>query len=214
MAEDFIFSNSISDAFAVVSNEGPAKFADMNRGITPIFFIESIPDEKASEEAGTLRMRDEERVRLFTAGDPNSSPVHPVTAETKKRFAAAYAEWTATRKNDHIEGVPLKAWPLASRAFVLELEALHIRSVEDLSIISEQTMMRIVDGRVWRDKALAWLTANKDAGAAAKYAAEATRLREDNAALAEQVRELIGRVKALEKASQDEALIHLNLRAN
>ncbi len=192
------FSNSVDDAFAVVGNSGQARFAEQNKGVTPIFFFEDVQDDAATEKAGTLRMRQEERVRLFTVGDPNSSPVHPITPEIKQRFAAAYKEWQQTRKNDHIEGVPLSVWPLVTRAFVMELNALHIRSVEDLSIASDMTIARIVDGRVWRDKAKAWLEANKDAGAAAKYAAEASRLRDDNAELKRQLAELAGRVQALE----------------
>lgn len=201
--EDFTFSSGLDSAFATVGSDGAVKYAEMNKGITPIFFIESIPDDGATERAGTLRMRDEERVRLFTSGDPNSSPVHPVTDEIRKRFGAAYKEWQATKRNDYIEGMPLKAWPLASKSFSMELEALHIRSVEDLSIASDAMVARIVDGRIWRDKALAWLATNKDASKAAEYAAQASRLSADNAELRAQLSELADRVRSLEGSKDD-----------
>lgn len=199
------FSDSLDSAFAIVNGDNSVRYAEMNRGITPFFFTEELPDEAASEKAGTLRVRVWERVRLFTSGDPNSSPAHPVTEETKLRFAAAYAQWKATKKNDHIEGIPLKEWPIISRGFIMELNALNIRSVEDLANTSDQTIMRIVDGRAWREKAKAWLDTAKDARAAARYAAEAARLRDDNAELRATVAELAERVRALEPKKKEAA---------
>lgn len=196
MYDDVNFDSSLAGAFAVVGDS--TKFADMNKGIQPIFFIETVTDEAATEKAGTLKTIDLERVRLFTGGDPNSSPVHPVGDAERQRFASAYAEWKATRKNDHIDGTPLAAWPLASRGFVMELAALHIRSVEDLSVVSDANISRISDGRIWREKAIAWLASSKDAAASARFAAEAERLRNDNADLKRQIVELAGRVQAIE----------------
>lgn len=201
MSDDFAFDGSIGGAFAIIDSQ--TKFADMNKGIQPIFFTEAVTDEAATERAGTLKTIELERVRLFMAGDMNSSPVHPVDSAIKERFAEAYAKWQKTRSNDHIDGTPLAEWPLASRGFVMELNARHIRSVEDLAIVPDTGIAAITDGRIWREKAKAWLTTNKDAGAAARYAAEAQRLRDDNADLKRQLAELAGRVQAVEAAAGD-----------
>ena len=195
MSEDFSFDNSLGGAFAVIDNS--TKFADMNKGIQPIFFTDDIEEGKATAEAGTLKVRSVEFVRLFTAGDMNSSPVHPVTAELKERFADAYEKWQRTRKNDHIDGMPLAAWPLASRGFVMEMKALHIRSVEDLANVADTNISKISDGRIWREKAKAWLDTNKDAGAAARYAARAEAVEADNADLRRQIADLGARLDAL-----------------
>ena len=188
MSDDFSFDNSPGGAFAVIDNS--TRYADMNKGIQPIFYVESVEDPGESEKAGTLKMRECEFVRLFMAGDMNSSPVHPVTKELKERFAEAYAKWQATRSNDHIDGTPLAAWPLASKGFVMELKALHIRSVEDLAGVADNNISKITDGRIWREKAKAWLGSNKDSGTAARLAAENERLRTDMEDLKRQVAEL------------------------
>ena len=195
MSDDFTFDGSLGGAFAVIDNS--TKFAEMNKGIQPVFFVDQVEDGRATEEAGTLKMRDVEFVRLFMAGDMNSSPVHPVTKELRERFADAYDKWARTRANDHIEGMPLAAWPLAPRGFVMEMKALHIRSVEDLAAVADTNIGKISDGRIWREKAKAWLDTNKDAGAAAKYAARATSLEADNADLRRQLAELAARVETL-----------------
>jgi hypothetical protein len=196
MSDDFS-SLDLGSAFATVGMDRTS-YADMNKGIQPLFFIEELPDDAATEKAGTLKMAAHERVRLFTAGDMNSCPVHPVTPAIIERFHEAYAKWKATRSNDHIDGTPLAAWPLAGRGFVMELGALHIRSVEDLAGVADVNIAKISDGRIWREKAKAWLASNKDSAAAARFAAEAERLRDDNADLQRQLAELAGRVQAIE----------------
>lgn len=184
------WDNSLDGALAVVGRGGGTRFAEMNKGITPVFFVEDLPDDAATEKAGTLKVRSHERVRLITAGDMLSAPVHPVTKEIIERFPDQYDRWKRTRSNDHIDGTPLSAWPQANRGFVMELNALNIRSVEDLAAVSDANISRITDGRIWREKAVAWLATSKDAGAAAKYAAENERLRADVDDLKRQLSEL------------------------
>jgi hypothetical protein len=198
LSDDFFFDNSQNGAFATVGADGQVNMTEMNRGITPIFFKESLPDQKATEAAGTLRMRDQINVRLHVAGDMNSAPVHPLTDELKERFRPQYDRWLATQSNDHIDGTPLAAWPQASAGFVAELKALQIRSVEDLAAVSDTNIGKIMDGRLWREKAKAWLATSKDATAAVKYAAENERLKESVEDLKRQVAELAGRVEGQE----------------
>jgi hypothetical protein len=200
MSNEFAaFDDTENGVFATIGKNGAgAKYAEMNKGITPLFFVEELPDDAATEKAGTLKVREQECVRLIIAGDMLSAAVHPVTREIKERFADAYDRWKRTRSNDHIEGTPLSAWPLASRGFIMELNAINIRSVEDLSGVADTNIQRITDGRVWRAKALAWLKTNKEAGASAKYAADFERVTVENADLKDQIAKLAGRLSSLE----------------
>jgi hypothetical protein len=192
MADDFSFDSSLNGALAVIDNS--TRMAEMNKGITPMFFTEDVEDQAATAQAGTLRMTSVERVRLFTAGDMNSCPVHPVSPALIERFSEAYARWKATRSNDHIEGTPLSAWAMVSRGFVMELAALHIRSVEDLAGIADTNITKINDGRQWRAKAAAWLAVNKDASAAARYAAKSEHQDGEIAELKRQIADLAARL--------------------
>ena len=149
-----------------------------------------MPDNAASETAGAPRFREEERVRLIIAGDMFNQPVHPVDEAIKERFSAAYKAFKDSKVERHVEGTLLREWPQLSRIQIAELEALGIYSVESLRDISDSNVNRIPDGRIWREKAKAWLDQAKDGAAATRYAAENERLREKLEALEKRLAEV------------------------
>lgn len=177
--------------FANVGDNGMVGFTAMNKGVTPIFFVEPIPDDKATEESGAVRMREQEMVRIVVAGDMLNVATSPVTEELKARFATQYEAWKQKRVELHIEGTPLKNWPMIPAIRIAEFNAAGVFSVENLSDVADTNLGRLVDGRVWREKAKAWLASAKDNGAAAKYAAENERLRNDMNEMQKKIDELI-----------------------
>jgi hypothetical protein len=177
--------------FANVGDNGMVDFTAMNKGVTPIFFIEPIPDDKATEESGAVRMREQEMVRIVVAGDMLNVATSPVTEELKVRFAIQYEAWKQKRVELHIEGTPLKNWPMIPAIRIAEFNAVGVFSVENLSDVADTNLSRLVDGRVWREKAIAWLKSAKDNGAAAKYAAENERLRTDMTEMQKKIDELV-----------------------
>lgn len=181
--------------FANVGDNGMVDFTAMNKGVTPIFFIEPIPDDKATEESGAVRMREQEMVRIVVAGDMLNVATSPVTAEMKVRFAVQYEAWKLKRVELHIEGTPLKNWPMIPAIRIAEFNAVGIFSVENLSVVADSNLGRLVDGRVWREKAIAWLASAKDNGAAAKYAAENERLRSDMTEMQKKIDDLTALVE-------------------
>ena len=166
------------DPFASINEYGTVNYADMNRGVTPIFFNQLVPHPALTEESGRPRWVNEERVRILVAGDTLNSGVYPVTEEYKQRFADAYAKFKEGAKERHIEGTPLSQWPMMTPLMIKELEALNIFSVEDLSNLADGNVTRHPDGRMWRERAKAYLAHAKDSAAATKYAAENERQRE------------------------------------
>lgn len=181
--------------FANVGDNGMVDFTAMNKGVTPIFFIEPIPDDKATEESGAVRMREQEMVRIVVAGDMLNVATSPVTAELKVRFAVQYEAWKLKRVELHIEGTPLKNWPMIPAIRIAEFNAVGIFSVENLSVVADSNLGRLVDGRVWREKAIAWLASAKDNGAAAKYAAENERMRNDMSEMQKKIDDLTALVE-------------------
>lgn len=173
--------------FATVNGDGGIDYALMNKGITPIFFIEPVPDEKATEAAGAVRMREQEMVRIQIAGDMLNVATAPVDAAVKERFATQYETWKTKRQGRHIDGTPLKNWPLISAIRIAEFEAVGIFSVENLAEVADTNVVKLADGRVWREKAVAWLKSAKDNGVAAKYAAENERLKSDMSDMQKQI---------------------------
>lgn len=176
--------------FATVGDFGQIDYAEMNKGVQPIFFTEPVPDHAASERDGVPRYRDEERVRIIVAGDQFNQAVHPVDDAIKARFPEHYARWQATKKDMHIDGTPLKQWPLLSPAQIAEFNALNILSVEMLAELSDGNVAKIFDGRQWREKAKAWLAQAKDGATATRLAAENDRMKQEIEALKARLNEI------------------------
>ena len=179
--------------FADINGQG-ANYADQNKGITPIFFLEPVKDEAASEREGIARFVEQERVRIVVAGDQFNIAVHPVDAGIRERFHDQYERWKRTRESLHVDGTPIEQWAILSRAQIMELKAMGIHSIENAAALSDTNLARIPDGRAMRSKALAYLESAKDGAAAMRYAAEADRLRDDVSELRKTVEELSARL--------------------
>lgn len=188
--------------FATVNEFGNVDYAEQNKGITPLFFVELVADDAASEAAGAPRRREIEMVRLMIAGDMLSSPVHPVNAEFRERFSAAYAKFKAGQTAIHVEGTPLRDWPALSRLQIAELEDLKIYSVDQLAGVADQNINRIQDGRILRAKADAFLKLSKDSAHANKLAADNERLRGSVDDLTAKLADLSARVEQMQAEQQ------------
>ena len=178
--------------FADITATG-VDYSQMNKGITPLFYIQPVPDEKATEKAGAVRYLEQEMVKIFVTGDLNNVHNSPVLPEHKERFAEAYAAFK-NKESRHIEGTPLKHWPMIPPLRVAEFEAMNIFSVENLRDTSDNNIQKLADGRVWREKASAWLESAEKNGVSAKYAAENERLRTDMDDMRKQIAELSAQV--------------------
>jgi hypothetical protein len=190
------------EPFAAIDNF-TMNYADMNRGVTPIFFIATVPHEALSEESGYPRFVSQEQVRILVAGDTLNQGVFPVTEEYKRRFADAYAKFKAGPggAERHIEGTPLAQWPAMTTIHIKEFEALNIFTIEGLAEVSDGNINRHVEGRKWREMARAFLAQAKDSAAAQKFAAENERLREK---MEEMQREHIAFRKYVEEKIEEE----------
>jgi hypothetical protein len=178
-----------------------AQEAAMNSGITPVFFLEPVTNPRKSAEAGRPICDDEERVRLFVAGDPYNQVVHPVNQAMRERFPDAYRAFKEKREM-HIEGTPIRQWALLTPANIAEFEAIKIFSVEGLAQIPDSSLQRVMGLREWREKAKAWLATAKDSAAAVKYAEENVRLNDEIGDLKRQMAELGAQVAAMNRGQQ------------
>ena len=172
------FSNSVS-------------MVDMNKGVTPVFTIIPIYDERSSAEQKRAVYRNTEVVLLYIAGDQFSVHSTLVDEEIKHRFPDQYANWKRTNEGRTITGTPLKFWPMATPAFIKEMESINVFSVDDLANIADVHLSNMPDGRVWRDRAASWLANARETATHDKFAAENDRLRGRLEALEEKLRKQI-----------------------
>lgn len=181
----------IGDPFATVGGGfNSINYAEMNKGVTPIFFIEPIKDGAASEKAGRPVFIEQERVRIIVAGDMYNQIVHPVDDAIKQRFAEQYARWQANKQVRVIDGTPIREWSPLTKAQVAEFEAMGIFSVENLRDMSDLNVSRLPEGREWREKARAWLEAATAGANDMRLAAENERMRSEIERLKQQMAEL------------------------
>jgi hypothetical protein len=173
-----------------------AQEAAMNQGVTAAFFIEPVINPKKSAEAGRPIADNEERVRLFLAGDQYTQPVHPVDQAIRDRFPEAYRVFKE-KGEMHIEGTPIRQWAALTPANIAEFEAIKIFSVEGLAQIPDSSLQRVMGLREWREKARAYLAVSKDSAAAVKYAEENVRLNDEIGELKRQMAELGAQVTAM-----------------
>jgi hypothetical protein len=175
---------------------GGSQLAAMNAGITPVFFLEPTLNPKRTAEEGRPIFEDQERVRLFVAGDPYNQVVHPVDHAMRERFPEAYRAYKEKREM-HIDGTPIRQWALLTPANIAEFEAIKIFSVEALAQVPDSSLQRVMGLREWREKAKTWLAVNKDSAAAVKYAEENVRLNDEIGELKRQMAELGAQVTAM-----------------
>ena len=150
----------------------------MNKGITPVFRLEPVINEKETELQGRAVYDNTEIVLLYIAGDQNSVHSQPVDQYVKRRFPEQYEHWKRTNEGRSISGTPLRMWPMATPAFIKEMESINVFSVDDLANIADVHIGKMPDGRIWRDRAAAWLANAQSTAVESKFAAENDRLRE------------------------------------
>lgn len=185
------------DPFFTVGEGGREQWIEMNKGVTPVFYMEPVENPAESAKAGRPIFDEVECVRIFVAGDPGNQICSPVTEHYKERFADAYAKWKADRAHaEHVSGTPLRQWPLLTPARVKEFEALAIFNVEGLAAVAESNLQKHHGLREWRDKAKAWLENAKDSAFAVQMAEENARLKDDLADLRKQIAEMSAQISS------------------
>lgn len=148
--------------------EGEIDFRLHNKGIVPRFFVRADPvyDEKGSPVIDACGKPQEIELELCTisiVGDPFSELTCPAVDSSPMsphiRFAEQYQSWKAG--TDLSVGTSLDAWGQADMTprFMDDLNRLNIMTVEDLGAVSDAHVTRIVDGRQWRSRAVAWMEA-------------------------------------------------------
>jgi hypothetical protein len=123
----------------------------------PVFSVEPVLDQAASDREGRQIWKDEERVTIYMPGNNLNIPCFKVTDEFKERWPKEYAAFKAGIEPPE-DGIPIEQWPILNKSMVRELRYLNIRTVEDLAGMSDATLQRVgIGGNRLRDLAKAYL---------------------------------------------------------
>lgn len=105
-----------------------------------------------------------------------------------ERFPRAWARFQ-NQQTEAVDGFPLEQWPAMPKAEILMFKAQGVQSVEQLGAIPDSALHQFgMNGRRYRDTAIAYLKNAKDGKEVSRLSAENSQLRADLEALKEQFR--------------------------
>lgn len=168
--------NEVAD-FDVAEFDDP----NSNKGVYARFYFVPKPDVAASVEAGRTIFVDREYVEIIAAGNANNIIRKPADDRDRQRFHVQYTRFKAG-DTEQLVGTPLVEVPWLTRSQVEELMYRKIRTLEELSEISDSACSApgMYD---LRRKAKAWLDKAAEAAPFTKMQAEMDALRNELDAL-------------------------------
>lgn len=130
--------------------------------------------------------------------------------EWLRHYEESYRAWKDGREAP-VSGTAVSNWPAASPAQVKAMQAVHVRTVEDLAAANEETISRLgLGARALKQRAIEWLSAASGTG---KVAEEMAALRQQNAeleaankALSKRMQELADKLDAQSAATPQRSL--------
>lgn len=162
----------------------------------PMFYEEAV---QSGESEGRKTYRMVERVKVIMPGNGMTIPVFNVTDEHRERWPKEYEAFKKGVEPD-LNGTPLEEWSILNKAQVMELKAMHIRTIEDVASLPDTAVQRIGrGGYALRERALAFLDQAKEQELTTRITAENEAMREQITALARQVEEMGTMLEAQQK---------------
>lgn len=135
------------------------------------FYTKTRPDEAATKEAGRPKFTEIEYVSIMVPGNKSSMVDRPATRLERERFPQHYQAFKQrTEGEEKLEGMPLSEWPGIVRSQVEELAFMNIRTVEQLSGISDTNVQGMMGLPMLRERAIQYLADTKDSAATEKLA--------------------------------------------
>jgi hypothetical protein len=117
------------------------------------FFMNPRINSVKSAEAGRPIFKEVPYVQIMQPGNKDSIIIRPATEMDKKRFAEHFRKFEAREDQEAIEGTLLEEWAGITRSQCEELKYLNIRTVEQLSTVSDSNSQGIMGIGYLKEKA-------------------------------------------------------------
>jgi hypothetical protein len=165
-------------------------------GLMVRFWMDALKNEAKSSETGTVVYDEVPWIEIKVPGerDTVAGPVHLMQPDPRQRFPQAWAKFQSNHATEGLTGTLLRETPFVTRGDVEALAYHGIKTVEQLSSVSDGNIGNIPGGMTLRTKARAFLKAATEQAPVQKMAEELAKRDEQIKALQEQVKEL-GRAK-------------------
>lgn len=135
------------------------------------FFLEAEHDVEASATAGRPIYRDVEFIEIRVPGDKDEIRVRPVRESDKQQFPRQYAAFKQGMEAPII-GTHLDKIPFITKAQVAELNAIGVKTAEQLRDMSDSNATKIMGANGLRKRVSDFLAAAEGAAPALKLQSE------------------------------------------
>lgn len=157
----------------------PEAQREQKSAVFPRFYTKAVQHKGKSDEAGRPIFIEQEYVEIRIAGDNKNIVNRKVSQRDIDRWPKLYEQFKGNQEQT-MEGTPVKEWMSLSTTRALELQAINIHTVEQLSEVPDSSLHMIgMDGRELKTKAIAYLKASKEAGYSEKLALQNQALKDD-----------------------------------
>lgn len=143
-----------------VFNQGTQFNREADKALAIRFYMEAVPNQEKSTEAGRLICDDVPFIEIRVKGDRNNVQMRPVRPDDKQRFRDAWRAFESDQAAP-VTGTPLKEWPAISKSMLLELNYLGFVTVEDLAGASDGVCSKMAGLQTFKQKAIAFLELSK-----------------------------------------------------
>lgn len=175
-------------------------------GGRPIPFFSNTPVylKEQSERLGRPVYKTVEMIQIVVPGDNSLAPTRKVTREHRERFPEHYE---AFKRQEEIAetGTPIDHWGVLTQDQRYSFKHMKIFTVEHIAGLSDSQLQQVGMGaRILKEKAIAFLEAQKTGAVPERLVSENSALRKQVEMLAKQVAELVVRLETSTKeAGQD-----------
>ena len=160
------------------------------------FYTDAIENKTQSLEAGRPIYMQIDFVAINVPGS-RDEVIRKVDAEIKQRFGAQYEHWKKTQEQP-TEGQPLDMVPWLNVAQIRELQALNIKSLEQLAGLSDTAIQHIgMGGHDLRKKAQAYMASATGSAEVQRLITRISELERENGRLQDVVKQINQRYEAL-----------------
>jgi Mg2+ and Co2+ transporter CorA len=143
-----------------VFTQGSQFNREADKALAIRFYMEAVPNQEKSTEAGRLICDDVPFIEIRVKGDRNNIQMRPVRQDDKQRFRDAWRAFESDQAAP-VTGTPLKEWPAISKSMLMELNYLGFVTVEDLANASDGVCSKMAGLQMFKQKAIAFLELSK-----------------------------------------------------
>lgn len=160
--------------------EAEAEQAEKGKSaVVPRFYTRQVEHKGKSLEAGRPIFVELEYVEIRIVGDNKNVIDTKVQEKHRRRWPKQYTAYKEG-KEQVLEGTPIRQWASLSATRALELEAVGVRTVEQLASIPDSSLHHIgMDGMSLKVKANAYLKTAQESGFSERLAVQNKQLQDD-----------------------------------